>query len=143
MREKIKKIVLSIFSLYRIKNIILLESVPDFTDSSKMFFDYLIQNKFNQKYKIFWLVNDKSKFVDFKYDNVKFVECFKNNSIISKFKIFNLSKNAKFIITCNRHVPKYNRKSIYLYFTHGMPLKDIKCVKMVTPMVDYILSSGG
>ena len=39
MRNKIKKMIISFFSLFKVKNIIILESVPDYTDSTKMFFD--------------------------------------------------------------------------------------------------------
>ena len=41
--KKIKKIIKKIINIFPNKNIILFESYPDFADSTKLFFDYLIE----------------------------------------------------------------------------------------------------
>ena len=56
IKEKIDKL------NYRLllRNYILLESNPDFSDNTKAVFDELIKLKINEKFKLIWLVdNDK------------------------------------------------------------------------------------
>lgn len=48
-------------------------TMQDMTDNLRAFFEYLIKNGFNRKYKIIWMVSDKRKLRDCSYENVKFV----------------------------------------------------------------------
>mgnify|MGYP004683020773 FL=1 len=143
MKNKIKKMIISFFSLFKVKNVIILESVPDYTDSSKMFFDYLIKTKLNEKYKIYWFVNNKEKLSKINYKNVSFIKVWDNKnkvSFINNLKMVHYSRKAKYIFTCNRDIRKYNKKTISVYFSHSIPLKYIKNIKMVSPSVDYVIS---
>lgn len=45
----------------------------DYTDNPRAFSDYLVQNGYNEKYEIIWLVSDKRKFRNMKIRNVRFV----------------------------------------------------------------------
>ena len=45
----------------------------DYTDNPRAVFDYLVQEGYNEKYEIIWLVSDPKKFRKLKYKNVKFV----------------------------------------------------------------------
>ena len=45
----------------------------DYTDNPRAFSDYLVQNGYNEKYEIIWLVSDKRKFRNIKIRNVRFV----------------------------------------------------------------------
>jgi len=142
MKGKIKTIILKLFSLFKIKNIIILESVPTLTDNTKSFYDYLIKNNYNKKYKIIWFTDDKShdKVSD---ENVKLVKVWKNISKLSFFGIFKYCyylKNAKYILFCNRNVHKLNQKSITIYLSHGIPLKNVRDIKLVPPSIDYVVS---
>lgn len=45
----------------------------DFTDNARALFEYLVQNGYNEKYQIIYMVSEKKKFKNKKYKNVKFV----------------------------------------------------------------------
>lgn len=52
--------------------------MQDFTDNARALFEYLIENNYNSKYRIIWMVSEKKdfrdkKFRDLKHKNVKFV----------------------------------------------------------------------
>ena len=53
--KEMKMLIKKIFTIFPIRNIILMESNPDYTDNTKMVFDKLIENSVNDKYKIIWL----------------------------------------------------------------------------------------
>lgn len=49
-------------------------SSPDFSDNGRAFFEYLVENGYNNRYSIFWLVDDPEKYKHIKYKNVKFIK---------------------------------------------------------------------
>ncbi len=95
---------------------ILLESSPDFSDNTKFFYDELLREEINIIYKIYWVVSDKNDYKDIKEKNVKFVN---RNSLYFKY----LKYTSKVIIDCNQFIPKWNKRQLRIYLTHGMPLK--------------------
>src|SRR5699024_12866428 len=61
------------FSLLPLNNSIIFASHSDFCDNSKALFDKVIENNINEKYKIYWLVEDIDKFRNKNIINVKFI----------------------------------------------------------------------
>ena len=47
--------------------------MQDFTDNTRAFFEYLIENNYNEKYEKIWMVSRKKDFSHLHYKNVKFV----------------------------------------------------------------------
>ena len=45
-----------------IENRMLFETNDDFTDNGRALFDYLIENGYNKKYEIIWLVHEPEKY---------------------------------------------------------------------------------
>lgn len=128
-------------SIFKIKNRIIFESLPTYTDNAKALYDYLIKNNYNSKYEIIWFC-DKSVQVSFDEYNVKVVKVwkkFRKLSFIGFFKYMYYLKNAKYIMYCNRGIHKFNKKSIRIFLNHGLPLKNVSDLKIVTPKVDYVL----
>ncbi len=66
-----------------LENIIIFRSGPhitsymkgmDFTDNARALFEYMLENKFNEKYELVWLVKNPEEFTEYsKYANVKFL----------------------------------------------------------------------
>lgn len=136
MKGKIK----NIFRLLPVKNIIIMESNPDFTDSVKKVFDELLKNNINEKYKIVWFVNDSKKFKNIKIKNVKFVDMFPNKYNIFKVLIklcYNYS--AKIIIDSNKYVSKVRKEQFRIHLAHGTPLKNAANYNAGIGNVDYIV----
>ena len=56
MKELIKKLIDSIFSLFPLTDTIIFESHPDVSDNAEALFDYFLKKKVNEKYKIVWIL---------------------------------------------------------------------------------------
>lgn len=145
MNDLLKKIIVSCFSFFKIKDKIILESHPDFSDNTKALYDYMLKQKVNQRYKIIWLVSSNNSFMQSNISNVKLIKIWdqKNKiSFICKIKLFFILINARFILYSNRSVPKINKKTISVYLNHGFPVKKAKDCKCVEKNVDYILCAS-
>ena len=135
----IKKIIKKVFGILPIKNIIVMESNPDFTDNTKLVFDKLIEKKVNGKYKIIWFVNDSKKFKDNKIKNVKFISAYSKYNILKILRRLYYNATAKIIIDCNKYIPKIKKEQFRLYLTHGTPLKNTLEYGKGIGDIDYIL----
>ena len=136
-----KKIIYKLLSIFKIKKRIILESFPTYTDNAKAIYDYLITHKYNDSYQIIWFCDNQCK-VKLKDSNVKIVRVWKNVSkltFIGLIKYIYYLKNAKYIIYCNRGIYKINPKSIRLFLNHGILLKKVSDLQMVSPNVDYTI----
>lgn len=123
-----------------LKNIILLESNPDFADNTKAVFDELIKRNLNRKYKIIWFVDNKSKFKDINIKNVKFIQRdskLKNRIICRCYNMF-----AKYIIDCNKYIDKYNKCQFRIHLTHGAPLKLAKDYCAQVGNIDFVIQTS-
>ena len=136
-----KKVIYKLLSLFSIKNIIVLESFPTYTDNAKAIYDYLIANQYNKKYKLIWFCDNNCK-VKLNDENVKIVKVWKNVSklsLIGLIKYVHYLKKAKYIIYCNRGIYKINPKSIRLFLNHGILFKKVSDLQIVSSNVDYAL----
>lgn len=103
-----------------ISNSIVIESHNDFDSTGGAFYDYLIQNGYNKKYKIIWLI--KNKKVKNLPNNVKQYYLYKP-SFIKNYYI----TCSKFILTCQDAIGSIKEQQISIYLTHGaFGLKDCK-----------------
>lgn len=111
---------------YKMQNIIILESNPDFSDNTKALYEILIKKKVNDKYKILWFVNNPEEFESIKVPNVDFCKFFdaKNSSFKCSDQVAEYYKHAKIIIDENKFIKKYNKKQIRIHLNHGSPFKD-------------------
>ena len=115
---------------------IVIESHNDFDCNGGAFYDYLIKNGYNQKYKIVWLIKNKKPAG--LPDNV---EAFKilRPSIKKSYFIC----TAKYLLCDDRFTNKVRADQISLYCTHGgCSFKNVKGLIVVPESVDYILSSS-
>lgn len=98
------------------KHIILLESSPDFSDNTKYIFDELIKQQLNEKYKIYWIVQNKNSFKSIHIKNVYFC-----NRASFEYKKIHLT--AKYIIDSNMFVSKIWKNQFRIHLGHGYPIK--------------------
>ena len=140
MKHIIKKLLLLFFSIFKVKNIIVLESHADYTDNARAFYEYLIENKYNEKYKIYWFVNNAKDFKDKEISNVRFFSIWKSGTsktFIQWIKYLWIVKNAKYLMFSNRNLIKLNRKTITVSLNHGAPIKSLKDRQVVPRDIDY------
>ena len=142
MKDKFRTFIKKVLSVFKIKNVIVFESNADYSDNSRAFYEYLIENKYNNKYKIYWFVNNQNDFKDRECKNVKFLTMWKNGtkkSFLQWIKYFHIVKSAKYLISSNRQLHKLNNKTISININHGTPLKRVKDIGVVPKDIDMVL----
>ena len=137
----VKRILLKIIYLinYKVlmKNNILMESNPDYSDNSKLVFDELVRRGVNKKNKIIWFVKNPNNFSDIKIKNVYFYKRYGN--IILKLRYYYYLLFSKYIIDCNDYIKKINKNQFRLHLTHGAPFKDANEYASNCGDLDYIV----
>ena len=128
IKRKIANIITAFFNQLNLKNIILMESWPTYSDNSKYVFDEMIRQGVNQNYKIIWNVFSHDTTAIDNYDaireeltenkNVKVLNAYCGNSVkklltrIYKLKppiiITIIFKNNTFIILIIKRAFKVN-----------------------------------
>ena len=123
-----KNIILWFFSLFPIDhNKIMFESNSEIKDNSKNVFIECLKNDLNNKYKIYWAVDDVNRYADeYKnFKNVFFVKKSKKNSYSIMFLYHCCT--AKFCFYTHLFIglrKTGGQKKIFL--THGVPIKDTR-----------------
>lgn len=74
--------------------------MQDMTDNARAFFEYLLENGYNEKYQIVWLVSRKKKFRHLKYKNVKFVTA-ENRYGWNSCRAYYYANTAKYFLYTN------------------------------------------
>lgn len=129
----LEKIVLKITKNKKLKNIIVIESHNDFDCNGGAFYNYLIKNNYNKKYKIVWLVRKKYK--DKLPENVECVPLYGP----SIKKAYYMCIGKIFSYDCEI-MSKLRKEQILVYCSHGAGgLKKVKNNMKLPKNVDYIL----
>ena len=116
-----------------LKDTIMIESHNDFDCNGGAFYNYLIKNGYNRKYKIVWLV--RKKVTDDLPENVETVPLYGPNLR----KAYYVCTSKYFTFDCE-NVRKKRDNQIMVYCSHGAGgLKNVKGKLHVPPYVDYIL----
>lgn len=133
----IKKILYNMNLKPFLKNYILMESNPDYSDNTRAVFEELIKQKYNQKCKIIWFVDEKEKYDDIKIKNVKFIKRNKKMRNFIIFLYYNLF--AKYIIDCNKYIRKLNKNQFRIHLTHGAFIKITPGYSQSSGEFDYVI----
>lgn len=110
------------FKFLPLKNTIIFESKPDFSDNSLSLYHEIIKRGYNKKYKIVWLLNGKEKPSNLP-ENV-YVKRRIYGSILEKLSVQWEIAQAKYIVDSNNFVYKYKKRQVRFHLKHGLPMKD-------------------
>lgn len=139
MRKVVKKLFYLIIGLFPKNNKkIVLESHPDFSDSAKVLYDYLIK-KGKRKYKFIWLVDNPKKYNKLKLKNTKFINVYKPLSLKYIYHII----TSKYLMFGNREIRWVDlKKQIVISLTHGIPIKSCKGKFPKEKTFNYLLATS-
>lgn len=116
-----------------LKNVIILESHNDFDSNGGAFFDYLIENGFNEKYKIVWFLRNKCP-----HSLPKNVEGYRYNRLSIKRWYYHCI--AKYILSEHYPVPAIRKGQISVFMRHGAGgLKKVSNYFSLPSGIQYIL----
>ena len=139
-KRKIKR--LKKFPPALVENRMLFETNDDFTDNGRALFDYLIENGYNKKYEMVWLVHDPSKYKEYQYENVKFIQNFKKDSTIRRAEAYKYALTSKYIFYTQAFnwIAMSRKNQIFIDLWHGCGYKANKNGRKV--FFDYCLVPG-
>lgn len=128
--------IMKLFLYYKpLENIIIIESHNDFDCNGGAFYEYLISNNYNKKYKIIWLL--KNDYIPVLPPNVTCFNLFKP-SIRKSYYI----ARAKLLVADSDITSKIREDQVSIFFDHGaIALKNVtQFYSKLADKVDYILS---
>lgn len=127
--------ILFVFTKHKkLNDVIMIESHNDFDCNGGAFYNYLIKNSYNKKYKIVWLVRKKS--------GVKLPENVETVPLYGPClrKAYYVCTAKYFTYDCE-NVRKMRRDQVMVYCGHGAGgLKSVKGKVQIPNYVDYILA---
>ncbi|MBR2871216.1 MAG: CDP-glycerol glycerophosphotransferase family protein [Clostridia bacterium] len=136
---KIKRILKRfLISLLPIRKIIIMESVPDFSDNTKAVYDEFIRRGVNKKYKIIWMVGQAFN-NNVSEKNVKFLNIQSKRNRL-KERYYNLV--AKCLISCNRFLVSKRKQQFSMFLAHGTTLKSIRNYYNIPATINACLAAG-
>lgn len=131
--QALHKLAIKLTANTPLQNTIVIESHNDFDSNGGAFYDYLIKNHYNDKYKIVWLLKNKKP--DELPKNVTAFYLYKP-SLKKQMTIC----TARYILTCQDVIGSVREGQISLYMTHGpLGLKSIKGKCNLPENLTYIL----
>jgi SAM-dependent methyltransferase len=119
-----------------LRDTLVLESHNDFDCNGGAFYDYLIENGYNERYRIVWLIKHKKP-----CHLPKNVQCF-NIFRPSLRKTYHIC-TAKYLSCDDVITEKVRPEQKSFYLTHGVfGLKDVRGKIMIPESVDYVLAAS-
>ena len=135
---RIDRMLVTFFSILPIKkNYIVLESEGDFWDNARAFYEYLIDNSYNNKYRIIWIVHEPNLYPRRK--NVVFVS--RHSLGINLKADYFIARTSCFLFTHPYWLKKWRKNQTVLNLTHSsMMLK--AAGKNISNCFDYMLCAS-
>lgn len=98
---------------------ILFDSVPDFSDNSKAFFEYIKMEHSSSDLKLVWMVEDTSLLDKF---SINRIQTYNKHSLMGFYQFF----RSKYIVTTHNTFLEFkSSRQILINLWHGMPLKSM------------------
>lgn len=117
--DNINVVIMHMFYILPVnENMIVMESEGDYTDNVRVFYDYMIRNKLNEKYKIVWVVRNPMVYT--KEKNVTFVA---RRGKIIKFRLDYYAAVSKFFVFSHPYWLKtWRPEQIVIHTTHSVAM---------------------
>lgn len=134
----LQKIMGTVLKRKPLKNIIVIESHNDFDSNGGALYDYLIQQEYNRKYKIVWLVKHPADVPKHLPDNVECVPEYRPGIKKNYYKW--MAKYFSCDMDCS---DKLRKEQISIYLTHGaIGLKDVTGLISLPASLDFCLTAS-
>jgi CDP-glycerol glycerophosphotransferase (TagB/SpsB family) len=123
VKELLKGIIEPLTDKFPIKNIILFESVPDYSDNTKAVFDEMLKRGLNKDYQLIWICSDKDAVptLEKRFESTENVRFIHVDDL--KYKLY-FRKAARAFIVCNAFLHRAKPEQYYIHLAHGCALKN-------------------
>ena len=122
VRDAVKKTIIRLSFILPLKEDVILESYPDFTDNAFAFYQYLLDVDFNKKHTIYWALHERNKCPLQLPENVKTFDL-NAKGFRAMWQRFLALYRSKFILDGNSYIKKRRRGQIRIHLGHGMLIK--------------------
>ena len=140
IKKEIKKVYKKMMSFSPLKNIILFESYPVFSDNTRIIYEELIKQDIAGKYQYIWIDLKRDYCLPkIKHSNTKIIQVNLDN-FIDKIIFNHYLYQAKMIISGNVVFDKAKDEQYHYYVSHGTALKDVSHYYRLPSGVDACLS---
>ena len=123
IKELLKQSIENLTNSFPYKNLILCESVPDYSDNTKKVFDELIRRGVNQKYTFMWVCKNPESVAPLKAQ----LSDIPNVKVIYRhtrpFKYY-YRKVARYFLMCNLVLDSARPEQVYINLAHGAAFKN-------------------
>lgn len=125
-----------------VMNRMLFETNDDFTDNGRALFEYLIENGYNDKYEMIWLVDEPEKYKKYHAKNVRFVRSVKKGSSIRRAQTYRYALTSRYIFYTQAFnwIGMSRKEQVFMNLWHGCGYKANKGGRKV--FFDYCLVPG-
>lgn len=121
-----------------LRDTIIFESCPVYTDNTKAVFEEMVRRKLYKKYKFIWLHLGRDALPE-GVEHVKFVKYPGSNWLKNQYIIY-LLHTSRALICCNDILTKKRDDQYAFFLMHGAALKRVKSHYLVPKELDDILS---
>ncbi|MCR5691483.1 MAG: CDP-glycerol glycerophosphotransferase family protein [Eubacterium sp.] len=122
MGNIVKKILITIIRMLPLRNDIILESHPDFSDNSLAFYEFLLSQGVNKRVKIHWgLHRPEEEFSDLPEGVDTFA--LKARGLGQQVKRLKILYRSRYIVDSNSYIKKRRKGQIRIHLGHGMLIK--------------------
>ena len=138
IKKKIQDLREWILNHVPLRNTILFESCPVYTDNTKAVLEEMVRRKLYKKYKFIWLYLDRGTLPE-GIGHVKFVKYPGTKWLEGQYLNY-LRHTSRVMISCNDVLAKSRDDQYAIYLMHGAALKRVKSHFVVPRELDDILS---
>lgn len=132
-----KKLIKAILCCLPLKNAIVFESIPDFSDNTKAVFDEMLRRGYAKKMKLIWLAYDEC------HEKVSEIQGARVISVRRKPRISAWwIRRSKYLVFCNCFLGGGDSRQIRFYLGHGSPIKDARSYYTCPPGISAVICTG-
>lgn len=124
------------------ENLIIFYSYPDYSDNSRVLFEHMVNEGYNEKYEFVWIVDDPKQYKKSEAINVSFIKRYSLSSIMRRYGAYHRRGHWIFSTHGTPFPKKANKNQVLVNLHHGgMGFKTNKGGNTKS-LDDYILVSG-
>ena len=138
IKAKLKKLLWNAYCIaHPLKNIIVLESVPDCSDNTWAVFQEMMKRGLFKQYKLVWRVSKAHSFLQ--YPNTDYLD---TNDAHGRRKYLRYVRCAKCLICCNNFLGSTRKGQFSIYLSHGTALKSVRSYYTVPANINCFLAAS-
>lgn len=140
LKKNVKELLAQVLRLFAPRNVIVLESTPDFADNTYAVYEELLRQGYGQRYTLVWSCGKKAK-MDDTPACVRYIYPM-DKSLKERLRNALYMSAAKCLVCCNRFLYPWRKGQTTFYLAHGTPMKSVHGYYTMPEEMHYCLSAA-